>query len=194
MEIYIGITKTTNETLSNQIEENNQTKDNRLTVEFNDFKNTYTEIIDEINFELEGNNSIEKLISLKRNAINKGPYPNVSLYENSNKILTDLLTLDIVSCLIEKNEYKEIKFNLGNSNKYPFDLITYDKDGKIEFYEISYSTEKGVANKVNSIKNKIKKLNEKEEFKNNNIKICTLFYDFPLNKNLKGCKRNIIIE
>ena len=179
MEIYIGITKTTNETLSNQIEENNQTKDNRLTVEFNDFKNAYTEIIDEINFELEGKNSIEKLISLKRNAINKGPYPNVSLYENSNKILTDLLTLDIVSCLIEKNEYKEIKFNLGNSNKYPFDLITYDTNKNKEFYEISYTTKKGLSSKKNSIFKKMEKYNKKEE---NNIEKCCLIYDFTTNQ------------
>jgi hypothetical protein len=172
MEIYIGITKNTNEEINNLL------TDNRLNVNFVKFKEIYTSLSNGIKFEFEGDIK-KKLKSLKRDKLNSGPYPKVSLYENSNKILTDLLTLDVISNLIKKKKYKKIKFNLGNSNKYPFDLITYDTNKNKEFYEISYTTKKGLSSKKNSIFKKMEKYNKKEE---NNIEKCCLIYDFTTNQ------------
>jgi hypothetical protein len=177
MEIYIGITKNTNEEINNLL------TDNRLNVNFVKFKEIYTSLSNGIKFEFEGDIK-KKLKSLKRDKLNSGPYPKVSLYENSNKILTDLLTLDAISYLIEKKEIEKkeieiIEFNLGNSDIYPFDLITYDTNKNKEFYEISYTTKKGLSSKKNSIFKKMEKYNKKEE---NNIEKCCLIYDFTTNQ------------
>lgn len=87
---------------------------------------TYKELLSEIPLSISGSNILEFITSLKRTKINKGPYPNVTLFEAANRIMTDLVILYGVKQLLD-GVIPEFKFNdymveLGNENNNGYDI------------------------------------------------------------------------
>ena len=67
---------------------------------------------------------------LKREPVGTGPYPECTMFEASNRIMTDLVILKGVRWLIQSSEIPFSEFNVeyGNSDKNPHD-ITAEENG-----------------------------------------------------------------
>ena len=59
-------------------------------------------LIEEIGPSIKGLRGIALLESLKRDRVGVGPYPNVTLFEAANRIMSDLVILHGVKWLLEK--------------------------------------------------------------------------------------------
>ena len=84
---------------------------------------------------ISGNNIIDFFHKIKRNSIQKGPYPDVTLFEAANRIMSDLVILFGIKKLLH-GEYKEINFaeyrvEYGNSHDSPHDIIAENNDFKL---------------------------------------------------------------
>lgn len=64
------------------------------------------------------------LISLKREKVNVGPYPNVTLFEAANRIMSDLVILHGVKGLLDSNifPFSEYTVEFGNEDNNGFDI------------------------------------------------------------------------
>jgi hypothetical protein len=73
------------------------------------------------------------LTKIKREEMKSGPYPNVSLFEAANRIMTDLTILygirDLLNGKVLELDFLEYNVEFGNENKNKHD-ITANKDGK----------------------------------------------------------------
>lgn len=69
---------------------------------------------------IESNNVLEMMTNLKRKHLNSGPYPNVSLFESANRIMTDLTILfgirDLFNGAIKEIDFNEYKVEFGHDN------------------------------------------------------------------------------
>lgn len=80
----------------------------------------------DIPLKIESNNIVDLLKKLKREKIKSGPYPNLTVFEASNRIMTDLVILFGVKKLLN-NVFKEINFKeynveYGNENLHDNDI------------------------------------------------------------------------
>lgn len=64
------------------------------------------------------------LIAIKRNRLGHGPYPNVTLFEAANRIMTDLVILYGVAGFLKNNDYPftEYTVEFGNEDRNGFDI------------------------------------------------------------------------
>ncbi|AEF84092.1 conserved hypothetical protein [Treponema primitia ZAS-2] len=90
--------------------ENKLTKNN-----INEVIDKYLECLKEINMnefmeKMSKLNILDYLTYLKRDSFNKGPYPDVSIFEASNRIMTDMVILNGISILLE-GRYPNINFS-----------------------------------------------------------------------------------
>ena len=82
---------------------------------------------------IEADNVLSFLTKLKREKVTTGPYPNVTLFEAANRIMTDLTILFGIKSLLD-NKIKEINFEtytveFGNENFNSHD-ITAERNGQ----------------------------------------------------------------
>lgn len=90
----------------------------------------YLKSISKMDITISANSVYDLLKMLKRNKIKNGPYPDVSLFEAANRIMTDLIILFGVKELLKKRDYNGILtefdcFNVqfGAENISEFDIF-----------------------------------------------------------------------
>lgn len=73
---------------------------------------------------VQGKTGLELLTSLKREKVETGPYPNVTLFEAANRIMSDLVILNGVAGLLREKTFPftEYTVEFGNENKNGFDI------------------------------------------------------------------------
>ena len=95
----------------------------------------YKDSINEMDYSVSANNTIEFFQKIKRESIKKGPYPNVTLFEAANRIMSDLVILFGIKKLL-KGEYEDLAFDeyqveYGNDNNNQYDIIAKNKKYKL---------------------------------------------------------------
>lgn len=89
----------------------------------------YTKLVKKLNKPVFTNNILVDLLSLKRDEVNSGPYPDVSFFESANRICSDLTLLHGCLFLFDSDldiEYFECRFGTVKG----IDVIGYSKDEK----------------------------------------------------------------
>jgi len=87
----------------------------------------YKDSINSIPFSINSNDILSFLTSIKREKLKVGPYPEVSLFEAANRIMTDLTILFGVKYLLNgailELDFAEYTVEFGNENKNDHDLM-----------------------------------------------------------------------
>jgi hypothetical protein len=91
--------------------------------------NNYKTLLADVPLIIEELNLFDLLKKLKREKIGRGPYPEVSIFEASNRIMTDLVILfGIKKILLGEvptlKEFTNFKVEFGNENNNPHDIIS----------------------------------------------------------------------
>ncbi len=92
----------------------------------------YAVKVEDIGHSVQGQKGHALLASIKRDKVNVGPYPHVTLFEAANRIMTDLVILHGVKWLLENETFPFDVYTVefGNENKNDFDLIASNDEGK----------------------------------------------------------------
>lgn len=94
--------------------------------------NDYHNLLGDIPLKIESENILELLKDLKRRKINHGPYPNVTIFESSNRIMTDLTILYGIRALLNREipelDYDMYKVEFGHDNYNDFDIMAIKGD------------------------------------------------------------------
>ncbi len=92
----------------------------------------YATTVEEIGHSVQGQKGHALLASIKRDKIDVGPYPHVTLFEAANRIMTDLVILHGVKWLLENEifPFDSYTVEFGNENKNDFDLYASNSEGK----------------------------------------------------------------
>ena len=92
----------------------------------------YLELLKELPLIIQANSVLEFLTELKRQKINCGPYPNVTLFEAGNRIMTDLVILfgikELLNGKIPELKFKEYIVEFGNENNNTNDIYASNKN------------------------------------------------------------------
>jgi hypothetical protein len=95
----------------------------------------YLKVLKEVPLKIESDNILGFLQKLKREKINAGPYPDVSIFESANRIMTDMTILFGVKLLlngeIPEISFDEYKVELGHGDSQDFDIEAENKDQKL---------------------------------------------------------------
>ncbi len=88
----------------------------------------YKVLLTELAPKIEGTDILDLLKKLKRPGINTGPYPNVSIFESANRIMTDLVIiygakLLLEGAITEVPKVPTVRVDYGNQNTQPHDII-----------------------------------------------------------------------
>jgi|TARA_R100000049_G_C1951524_1_gene99723 hypothetical protein len=91
----------------------------------------YAATVEEIGHSVQGQKGHALLASIKRDKIDVGPYPHVTLFEAANRIMTDLVILHGVKWLLgnEIFPFDSYTVEFGNENKNDFDLYASNNEG-----------------------------------------------------------------
>ncbi len=105
----------------------------------------YKKKLQELPLTIEANDLLDLMNILKRQKIGKGPYPNVTIFEAANRIMTDLVLLNGVKMLLNGaiNEIKFHEYNVeyGNedNNEHDITAIENGKKLKCEVFNVAES-------------------------------------------------------
>lgn len=93
----------------------------------------YKKLLDEIPLKIEADNLLELMTKIKRDKIGTGPWSKVSIFEASNRIMSDLVILYGVKSILDGNyahlnEFTEFEVELGNESKNAHDIISHAKN------------------------------------------------------------------
>ena len=107
----------------------------RLTRENIDYEiEEYLTLLDDFPISLKEENTLDFLYRIKRGKTLTGPYPDVSIFEAANRIMTDLVILfgakKILSGCIPEIEVQELIVELGNEDQRSFDITGKDLRGE----------------------------------------------------------------
>lgn len=71
-----------------------------------------------------GLSGVQLLVAVKRAKLGHGPYPNVTLFEAANRIMSDLVILHGIAQLLQDSSlpFKEYTVEFGNENRNGFDI------------------------------------------------------------------------
>jgi len=126
----------------------------------------YLNSLKEMDLDIRANNFIELFEILKRKNVKKGPYINISLFEASNRIMSDLVILYGVKDLLY-GKYKDINFSqyiveYGNENKNKHDIMAEDKIKEIKLFGEAFNVSKSFfqTKKSSSLKKLMKNKSE----------------------------------
>jgi hypothetical protein len=80
--------------------------------------------VETIGTSVAGMSGLRLLKALKRDQLNVGPYPHVTLFEAANRIMTDMVILYGVRWILSTNAFPFEVYNVeyGNEDSYGFDL------------------------------------------------------------------------
>jgi hypothetical protein len=95
--------------------------------------NNYQKLLNEIPLSITETTLSELLHKIKRETMGVGPWPNVSFFEASNRIMSDLVILYGIKQILngeyeELNKYTEFTIELGNENKNNHDVESHSKE------------------------------------------------------------------
>jgi hypothetical protein len=84
----------------------------------------YLASVEQVGSSIQGIKGRALLESLKREKVNAGPYPDVTLFEAANRIMTDLVIYNGVKWLLENKvfPFESYTVELGNEDKNGFDI------------------------------------------------------------------------
>lgn len=88
----------------------------------------YKTAIENTDFKLPTKATLEFMLWAKREKISFGPYQNLTFFEISNRIYSDLVLLKAAQVLFEEHHIKSIQLKMSNHSG--SDLIVIDKDNK----------------------------------------------------------------
>ena len=91
----------------------------------------YVQSIENVGSTIPGIKGISLIKELKRGKTGFGPYPEVSLFESANRIMTDLVILYGVRWLLAKSQFgfDSYMVEYGNQNNNDYDIVAF-KEGK----------------------------------------------------------------
>ena len=91
----------------------------------------YSEIHD-IGITIANKTGVDLLMSLKRDKLNHGRYPNVTLFEAANRIMSDLVILHGVNGLLRSDfPFDNYEVEFGNENNNDFDIKAKNHNQKL---------------------------------------------------------------
>ncbi len=95
----------------------------------------YLKLMDSIPVTVEADTIFELLSKIKRHTIGSGPYPNVSLFEAANRIMTDLTILygvkELLDGKIPEIRFDEYKVEFGNEHNNEHDIEAADSTKRL---------------------------------------------------------------
>ena len=86
----------------------------------------YSKAIENTDFKLPNKDTLEFMLWAKRDKICFGPYQNLTFFEISNRIYSDLVLFKAAQVLFEEHQIKSIQLKMSNHSG--SDLIVIDKD------------------------------------------------------------------
>jgi len=93
----------------------------------------YKERLKETNLLFHGKETLNIMLWAKREVISFGPYQNLTFFEISNRIYSDLVLLEAAAIIFKRGNIKSIKLNMGN--KAGNDMTIIDDLGNIQIGE-----------------------------------------------------------
>ncbi len=105
----------------------------------------YKKLINELPPSVESNNVFNFLTKIKRRKLNLGPYPDVTLFEAANRIMTDLTMLygikELLNGKIPDIKFEEYIVEFGNENNNSNDIIASNENYELigESFNVSKS-------------------------------------------------------
>ncbi len=95
----------------------------------------YLNLLENIPLKIQSENVLSFLTDLKRKKLDSGPYPNVTLFESANRIMSDLTILygikELLNGVISEINYDEYKVEFGHDNYNDNDIYASDGITKI---------------------------------------------------------------
>lgn len=147
--------------------------------------NKYNALLKNIPLIFESNNVLTFLMDLKRKKMGTGPYPEISMFEAANRIMTDLTILYGIRELLN-DKVPGIKYDLytvefGNENINPHDIMAQNSNNILIGEAFNVSESFFHSKKSSSLK-KLKETKEKH------TQILLLFNEDSLPKNYNTLK------
>jgi hypothetical protein len=93
----------------------------------------YKERLKETNLLFHGKETLNIMLWAKREIISFGPYQNLTFFEISNRIYSDLVLLEAAAFILKKGNIKSIQLNMGN--KGGNDMTIIDNCGNVQIGE-----------------------------------------------------------
>jgi len=93
----------------------------------------YKNLLKETNLLFHGKETLEIMLWAKREIISFGPYQNLTFFEISNRIYSDLVLLEAADIILRKKNIKSIHLNM--SNKGGNDMTVIDENENIHIGE-----------------------------------------------------------
>ncbi len=93
----------------------------------------YSDAIVRIGDRIQGKRGLELLQEVKRAPTGTGPYPNVTLFEAANRVMTDLVILNGVKWLLEESvfPFSEYRVEYGNEASSAHDVMAENEDERL---------------------------------------------------------------
>lgn len=87
-------------------------------------KADFDKSLDELGPTVQGKTGVRLLASIKREKLGAGPYPDVTLFEAANRIMSDLVILNGIAGLLREGTFPftEYTVEFGNEDKNGFDI------------------------------------------------------------------------
>ena len=126
----------------------------------------YERSFEQIGTSIQGLAGKELFLALKRKNIEDGPYPNVTLFEAANRIMSDLVILHGVFSLLRGNlfPFDQYQVELGHENNNAFDLMA--NNGSEELVGEAFNVSgKFFASKKNSALKKLRMKSENPDYR-----------------------------
>lgn len=92
----------------------------------NELKATYNQLLESVVLEIPAMNTLKHMLWAKREKLNFGPYANLTFFEMSNRIYSDLVLLEAAKILFEEHAIKSVQLKM--SNHAGNDLTVIDKN------------------------------------------------------------------
>jgi hypothetical protein len=129
------------------------------------FIDTYERSFADIGYSIEGLRGHALIEALKRNPLQHGPYPHVTLFEAANRIMSDLVILHGVKSLLASGAFPfdTYKVELGHENNNAFDIMATNGQEELigEAFNVSPSF---FATKKNSALKKLRRPSTPPDF------------------------------
>ena len=87
----------------------------------------YKNWLKQTNLLFHGKETLDIMLWAKRTIISFGPYQNLTFFETSNRIYSDLVLLEAAETILRKENVMSIRLNMGN--KGGSDMTITDKNG-----------------------------------------------------------------
>ena len=87
-------------------------------------KREFEQSLDCLGASIQGKHGVQLLTSIKRDKVGAGPYPQVTLFEAANRIMSDLVILNGIAGLLREKTFPftEYTVEFGNEDRNGFDI------------------------------------------------------------------------